>query len=87
MTSGSGLWFDKVFPVSIYDSNASAVVLGRNAGLFLFRYTQEIYRITEHNAFASVSGSETKLPCRSPGLPGAFTDPFVIKSTLLKSTL
>ena len=53
----------------------------------MFRYTQEISRITEHSAFVSVSGSETKLSYRSPRLPGAFTDPLVIESTLLKNTL
>ena len=58
MTSNSRLWLAKIFPVSICDSNASAVVLGGNAGLFLLRYTQEINWITEHNAFVSVSGSK-----------------------------
>ena len=77
----------KTFSVSICDSNVSAVVLGGNAGLFLFTYTDEISRIAEHNAFILVSGSETKSTYRSPRLPGAFTDPPVIKSTLLENTL
>ena len=84
MTFNSHLWFAKLFPVSTCDSNASAAVLGGSIGLFLLRYTQEINQITEHNAFVSASGSEIKSPYRSPRLPGVFTDPLVIKSTLLK---
>ena len=38
--------------------------VGRNAGLLVFRYSQEISRITEHNAFISVSVSETKSGCQ-----------------------
>ena len=62
----------------------SLLVLGGNASLFLFRYTEEISRITEHNAFMSVSGSETKSTYRSLRLLGVFTDPPVIKQTLLE---
>ena len=42
MASNSGLWFAKIFPVSICDSNVSAVVLGGNAGLDTHRKSTEL---------------------------------------------